>query len=128
MPTSSPRINVTVTPEQHSMLLELAELQGRSASSFLREMLDGSMPMLRALLPIYRRAAQAAEIQPQALQAAIRDALAAVEAGREQLDFLGTLTAVEAHSANDRDGATVPAASGASEENDAPARRNRKRA
>lgn len=128
MPAKSPRLNVTVTPRQHAVLLELGALQGRSAASFLREMLDGAMPMLDALLPIYRAAALQEAMQPEALQKAIRDAIAGVEAGRDQLDFLGALVASEANSANDRDDASTPGPSGAREDVAAPARRSRKRA
>lgn len=128
MPATSPRVNVTVTEHQHAVLLELAALQERSAASFLREMLDGAMPMLEAMLPIYRAAALQQAMQPEALQNAIRDVLAGVEAGRSQLDFLSALTASEANSANDRDGVPDPATSGASEETGKPARPARRRA
>lgn len=128
MPATSPRLNVTVSPRQHAVLLELAGLQDRSAASFLREMLDGAMPMLEAMLPIYRAAALQQAMQPEVLQKAIRDAIAGVEAGRDQLDFLGALVASEANSANDRDGVADPATSGASEETGKPARPARRRA
>ena len=62
MPTSLPRINVTVTEEQHALLLELAKLQGGSAAGFLRQQLDAATPLLRAAVPLLRQAAQEAEI------------------------------------------------------------------
>lgn len=123
MPASNPRLNVTVTPHQHQLLMELGELQGRSAASFLREMLDAAMPMLDAMLPIYRSAAQQAAMQPEALQLAIRDALAGVEAQRAQLDLLGLIADTTPNTSND-DGAQL-APSGAREEK-APSRRNRR--
>lgn len=58
MPTTKPRVNVTVTPEQHSLLLELAKLQTTSASAILREMLDTATPLLRAAVPALRTAAE----------------------------------------------------------------------
>lgn len=54
----NPRINVAVTEEQHSLLLELAELQGGSAAGYLRQQLDLSTPLLRAAVPLLRRAAE----------------------------------------------------------------------
>lgn len=126
MPAKSPRLNVTVTSRQHAVLLELGALQGRSAASFLREMLDGAMPMLDALLPIYRAAALQEAMQPEALQKAIRDAIAGVEAGRDQLDFLGALAASEANLANDRGDDGTPGPSEAREDVASPARRGRK--
>lgn len=91
----SPRINVALTPEQHSLLLELGALQGRSAASYLREMLDGAMPMLRDLMPVLRTAAAHTEQQPQAMvkeaQEAIRAALDHIEDNRDQLNLLEIL-------------------------------------
>ncbi len=58
MPKRLPRVNVTVTPEQHALLLELASLQGGSAAAFLRQMLDQVTPLLRATVPALRSATQ----------------------------------------------------------------------
>ena len=58
MPSKLPRINVTVSREQHALLLELAKLQGGSASAFLRSMLDKATPLLRTVVPLLRRAAR----------------------------------------------------------------------
>lgn len=57
-----PRVNVTVTEEQHRLLLELAQLQGGSAAGYLRQQLDVSTPLLRAAVPLLRRAAQESEV------------------------------------------------------------------
>jgi len=62
VPSKNPRVNVTVTEEQHAMLLELAALQGGSASSFLRQQLDAATPLLRAALPLLRKAAEESAI------------------------------------------------------------------
>lgn len=56
MSGKSPRLNVAVTDEQHKMLLELGKLQGRSAASYFREMLDLAEPAFAALLKIERAA------------------------------------------------------------------------
>lgn len=116
MPTAHPRLNVTVTAEQHSLLLELGALQGRSAASYLREMLDAATPMLLAMLPVYRTAAAQEAMQPDALVLAIREALSGVEAHKDQLDLLAYLARPNSASANDLGAVPSPAASGASEE------------
>lgn len=51
MPTRLPRLNVTISEEQHALLMRLGALQGRSAASYLRELLDASTPFLAALMP-----------------------------------------------------------------------------
>ena len=58
MPSKNPRVNVTVTEEQHKLLLELGALQGSSASAILRSQLDAATPLLRAALPLLRKAAE----------------------------------------------------------------------
>lgn len=59
MPTQLPRVNVTVTEEQHALLLELASLdKGRSAAGLLRQMLDQATPLLRTTVAMMRAAAQ----------------------------------------------------------------------
>ena len=50
MPTILPRLSVVVTPEQHHLLTSLAALQGRSASSYVRRLVEVATPSLRALL------------------------------------------------------------------------------
>ena len=122
MPAINPRVAVVVSTDQHQLLTELAALQGRSSASFLRELLDAAEPMLRAMLPVYRAAAAQVAMQPEALQMAIRDALADVDGKRAQLDLLKLLAASEGNSANDAGAETGP--SGAREDA-APARRRR---
>jgi hypothetical protein len=58
MPSKLPRVNVTVTEEQHALLLELARLNGGSAAGYLRQMLDKATPLLRATVPALRMAAE----------------------------------------------------------------------
>lgn len=57
-----PRVNVTVTEEQHTLLLELARLRGGSAAGYLRQQLDLSTPLLRAAVPLLRRAAEESRV------------------------------------------------------------------
>lgn len=78
MPTQLPRVNVTVTEEQHALLLEMAKLdRGRSASGFLREMLDQVTPLLRSSVALMRAAAQEQDIA--------REELAGMMAGMQAL-------------------------------------------
>ena len=84
MPTKKPRVNVTVTSEQHALLLELASLQGTSASAILRQMLDQVTPLLRASVPLLRTAARETEITVQRAQELLKAPL-------EQLAELGAL-------------------------------------
>lgn len=96
MPTRLPRLNVTVSDEQHALLLRLGALQGRSAASYLRELLDASTPFLTALLPTLE-AAQAGEERRSAEQAASVEALARSfmqGADADQLDLLEHIATV----------------------------------
>lgn len=103
------------------MLLELGDLQGRSAASYLREMLDAAMPMLRHALPVLRAAAAHEEEQPEALvrqaQEAIRGTLGELEANVDQLNLLELLAGYTPGSAsNDVVEGAAATTSGASED------------
>lgn len=78
MPSKLPRVNVVVSAEQHELLMEVARLQHRSASSLLRELLDASEPFLRAILPALRARAEALDRQPAAIQEAAQGLLQAL--------------------------------------------------
>lgn len=45
---------VTLTKEQDYLLGELAQLQGRTKSSYLRELVDGAESTWRAILPVMK--------------------------------------------------------------------------
>lgn len=128
MPAKSPRVIVTVSHEQRRLLRELARLQVRPVASYLREMLDVATPMLAAVLPVYRAAAAQEAIRPEALQLAIREAIAGVEAKRDQLDLLSLLAGQSDTVGNDLADRSSAARSGATEGADRPAKRPRKRA
>lgn len=98
MPTRLPRLNVTVTEEQHALLVELSALQGRSSASFLREMLDAATPLLRATVPTLRLAAQEMEITQVQARDALREPLAKLHALGMigQIDWLDALHSVDA--------------------------------
>lgn len=119
-----PRLNVTVTHEQHALLAQLGKLQGRSSASFLREMLDVAMPFLRASLPVWEAAARDAAEHPGRLLATIQDALADVKVNVAQIDMMA-LIASTADPSNDP-GADEAAPSGARADRSAPARSDKR--
>jgi hypothetical protein len=59
MPTTKPRITLTLSDHQHEVLQGLSELQGQSMSSIIVELLDTSMPVLERLQSILSAAAAA---------------------------------------------------------------------
>ena len=62
MPTKVQRLNVTITEEQRALLMEMAKLEGMSASRFVRGMIDKVTPMLRIAVPMLREAAKKNEL------------------------------------------------------------------
>lgn len=90
MPTKLPRLNVTVTAEQHALLLELAALNGGSAAGYLRQMLDQATPLLRATVPALRLAAQEMTSTREQANQALLGMLDALResTGIDQLDLL----------------------------------------
>jgi hypothetical protein len=92
LPSKSPRLNVSITDEQHALLLELAALEHRSAASFLREMVDALTPTLRVTVPILRHAANEVEMSQSQAREALKEPFALLrEMGvlgqRDLLDF-----------------------------------------
>lgn len=67
MPTPNPRLSVVVSPYQRDVLGALGAHQGRSASSYLRSILDASMPHLVALLAALDHAARSSTDLPKLL-------------------------------------------------------------
>lgn len=80
MPSALPRVNVTVTEEQHALLLELARLNGGSAAGYLRQMLDKATPLLRATVPGLRMAAEEMNTTKEEATAQLRKMLEAISA------------------------------------------------
>jgi len=78
MPTQNPRVNVTVTEEQHALLLELARLNGGSAAGYLRQMLDQATPLLRATVPALRLASEEMNTSRQEVNSALAELLGAI--------------------------------------------------
>lgn len=78
MPTHKPRLNVTMTEEQHALLLELARLNGGSAAGYLRQMLDQATPLLRATVPALRMASEEMNVTREHAQQQLNDMLRAL--------------------------------------------------
>ena len=96
MPTRLPRLNVTISEEQHALLMRLGALQGRSAASYLRDLLDASTPFLAALMPTLE-AAKAGELQLAEDQATALETMARAlfqDADPDQLDLLEHIAGV----------------------------------
>jgi uncharacterized protein (DUF1778 family) len=75
MPTSKPRITITLTDEQHKLLCTLAELQGVSMSSIVVDLFASTMPVLERLHLILKAAADA----PQNVLDGLRSSLEGAE-------------------------------------------------
>ena len=52
MPTTKPRINLTVEPEVYEIYKQLSELQGRSMASIITELVTETLPHMRTMLSI----------------------------------------------------------------------------
>lgn len=79
MPTRNPRVNICVDPEQHALLVEFAHLQGRSAASVVKELLDAATPLLRKTVPLLRSAAQEIDNGPEAVEKRLLEVIMEVE-------------------------------------------------
>jgi hypothetical protein len=59
MPTTKPRISITLDPDQHEVLARLADLQGRPMSRIVMELLGEMTPVLGRLCVVMEAAVQA---------------------------------------------------------------------
>jgi hypothetical protein len=68
-------VNIVVTPEQAALLKELALLDPstRSASGFVRQLVDELTPLLRVMVPAMRAASQELDTSREALRGPLRD-------------------------------------------------------
>nr|CRY96552.1 hypothetical protein [uncultured prokaryote] len=56
MPTSNPRITITLEPSQSARLKRLSELSGNSQASFISELIGSSMPVVDRLIRLMEAA------------------------------------------------------------------------
>ncbi len=61
MPTTNPRISVTLTPAVSAVLKELSALSGNSQSSMVAELLETSVPIFEKVCTVLRAAATVQE-------------------------------------------------------------------
>jgi len=92
MPTSNPRVNVTLTQEQYELLSRLGKLQKRSMASVLAELLAEVVPVLERVV-VVGEAAQRAQVQAkEGLRESVERAEAAIlphiTAAMDQFDLL----------------------------------------
>jgi len=75
MPTSKPRITITLTDQQHQVLSALAKVQKISMSSIVVDFLESTMPVLERLVSVLEGAANA----PQSVKDQIRQSAESAE-------------------------------------------------
>lgn len=66
MPTANPRITVTLRPELHALLQEIARLTDSSQSALIGDLLGQSMPVFERMVEMLRAAHQLKEQSVQA--------------------------------------------------------------
>jgi predicted transcriptional regulator len=92
MPTSKPRITITLSDEQHATLQTLAHLQSVSMSSIIVDLLDTTLPVLQRLSEVLANASQAPQAVLDGLKASLNSAethmLGHQESVLNQLDLL----------------------------------------
>lgn len=95
MPTRNPRVNVCVSFPQHDLLTRLAHLQGCSAASLVKAMIDAAEPIMRKTLVMMEAAEDAKGLTQKAARDALRDVLEelrGISGDTDQLDLLNLLT------------------------------------
>lgn len=92
MPTSNPRVNVTLRPEQYELLSRLAKAQGVSRSSVLIDLLETVTPVLERVVVAVEAAQRTQVMAREGLERSIGQAeqalLPHVQAAMGQLDWL----------------------------------------
>lgn len=107
MPTTNPRIAVTLSPEHYRVLRRLADLQGRSMSRIVGELISEMAPSLDRVADVVELAAKAQASVRDEIRAAVGDAEASIvphalavadrfEAFRDELQALGAKLAPKA--------------------------------
>lgn len=107
MPTSKPRITLTLSEQQHELLQSLAELQKVSMSSIVVDLLDTTMPVLGRLVSILKSAAEA----PQSVLDELRKSLDVAESDAlgKQDSLMGQVDLLIAGAGDAQESAPAPA-------------------
>lgn len=92
MPTTKPRVQVTLEPETHAVIERLANLQGKTRGAVIAEMLDSIVPAITRTVTLLEAAAAAPETLKDNLRAVVEGAQAdlsdASGDSAKQLDIL----------------------------------------
>jgi hypothetical protein len=92
MPTRNPRVNVTLPQHHFEVITRLAQLQGRSRSAVIAELLDAAIPVLERVVVVGESAVRAQVVAREELRDSFASAEAAilphVTAAMDQLDML----------------------------------------
>lgn len=84
MPSPFPRISVVVTPDHHKVLERLSKLEGRSISSFVRQVIEVAMPTWEQLLTTVEKAAIQRNRLDDGFQTAVEELLSEAEYDLEE--------------------------------------------
>jgi uncharacterized protein (DUF1778 family) len=76
MPTTKPRITITLTEHQHALLQTLSNYQGESMSSIIVDLLDTALPVLERVAVVMKAASEA----PQEMLTGLRQSMEKAEA------------------------------------------------
>lgn len=79
MPTTKPRITVTLTQRQHDVLTAISSNSGQSMSAFVSEMLEQALPVLERMAESFRKIKAAQVEQKQRIAQELDQAQSAVE-------------------------------------------------
>jgi hypothetical protein len=82
MPTSNPRLSITVTPELSAVIERLCILLGHSKSAFLADLLHSSLPVFERMI----QALEAAKLLQDEARNAPNEFKASMKAGQERIE------------------------------------------
>lgn len=92
MPTTKPRVHVTLEPHTHDVIERLATLQGRTRGAVISELLDSVAPAISRTVKLLEAAASAPETLKDNLRSVVEGAQAdyarAVGDSSKQLEIL----------------------------------------
>lgn len=100
MPTTKPRVQVTLEPETHNIIERLAALQGRTRGAVIADLIDSVAPAIGRTVALLEAALEAPEKVKQGLLEAVTAAHAEIASfageGHQRLDsFMEELSAFE---------------------------------
>lgn len=85
MPTKTPRLNVTLSPEVRAALERLSVVSGIAASQFVAQVMQDSLPVLEAMIAAFEAAKRSPRQAADLMRGVVSGAMAS--AAQEQLRF-----------------------------------------